>query len=512
MKRSTGTGPNTLDMQNPPIYPYGMLRCSIVIPVFNHAALTRQCLDALLKTTGSACEVIVVDDASRDETQAVLGAYRDRIRVFTHTQNAGFAVSCNDGAAAAQGEFLVFLNNDTIPKEGWLEALVAYADAHPRAAVVGAKLLFPNETIQHAGMVFRTDRHPSHIYLGFPADHPAVNKSRRFQIVTGACMLVRRKLFEDTGRFNTAFLNSHEDMDLCLRMGKAGHEVHYCHTSVLCHMESATREPQSPVEVRNFELFLSRWEDHIQPDEFRYYVEDELIKPVHNLQYPIELTISPLLATKVHWEKPELVDHILQRRSEQVYKLLRDNINLRVRLQNLEAKPDTQPVGAHAVESENRPSKTEARITPFPSRQEELQALLWQAHGELLKRDQAIHNVLQTPDAQTYITLTGFLNQLNDAVAKLYRSSRWRWANPLQALKGIIGGSKSPPAGYWRIDNVLDAYKAWQCHQPGGAAWELTGGSGEERSGTSQTGLAKKSAAAHATATESKPTARRSKF
>src|SRR5262249_33137669 len=89
---------------------------------------------------------------------------------WSRTQpTAGSAPAVNDGAAAASGEFLVFLNNDTSPQPGWLEALVRYAYGHPRAAAVGSKLLFPNGTIQHAGVILRPNGEPAHIYAGFPA-------------------------------------------------------------------------------------------------------------------------------------------------------------------------------------------------------------------------------------------------------------------------------------------------------------------------------------------------------
>ena len=172
-------------------------RCSIVIPVHGRAGLTRQCLDAIFaEPPGTAFEVIVVDDASPDDTRAVLDSYADAIRVVARDANGGFARACNDGAAAARGEYLVFLNNDTIPVAGWLDALVAVADREPRVAVTGSKLLFPNDTVQHAGVVVCQDGRPRHLYAGFPADHPAVNRERQFQAVTAASMLVRRDAFE----------------------------------------------------------------------------------------------------------------------------------------------------------------------------------------------------------------------------------------------------------------------------------------------------------------------------
>src|SRR5262249_7115414 len=146
-------------------------KCSIIIPVYNNASLTKCCLDSVLNKTRADFdyETIVTNDASTDETAALLEMYGARIRIISHESNSGFAPSCNDGAAVARGQYLVFLNNDTIPSDGWLDALVRYADAHSEAAAVGSKLLFANGTIQHAGMVIGEDCFPRHIYAGFPA-------------------------------------------------------------------------------------------------------------------------------------------------------------------------------------------------------------------------------------------------------------------------------------------------------------------------------------------------------
>ena len=125
--------------------------------------------------------MVVVDDASTDTTPQLLAAYGRRIHTVRHETNKGFAAACNAGAAVASGEYLVFLNNDVLPEVGWLDALVRYAEKYPGAAAVGSKLLFPDGTVQHAGVVICQDLHPRHIYAGFPANHPAVNKSRRFR-------------------------------------------------------------------------------------------------------------------------------------------------------------------------------------------------------------------------------------------------------------------------------------------------------------------------------------------
>ncbi len=95
-----------------------MTLCSVIIPVHNRASLTRQCLNLLLADSFQAgdIEIIVVDDASTDVTPELLSDYRGNVHVLTHERNTGFALACNDAAAISSGDYLVFLNNDTVPK------------------------------------------------------------------------------------------------------------------------------------------------------------------------------------------------------------------------------------------------------------------------------------------------------------------------------------------------------------------------------------------------------------
>jgi GT2 family glycosyltransferase len=307
------------------------LTCSIIIPVFNHASVTRQCLNALLRDLSDAVEVIVVDDGSTDTTPEVLSTYGDRVRVVTHEQNLGFAYACNAGAAASSSPFVVFLNNDTLPVDGWLDALIAYGQSHERAAVVGSKLSFPNDTIQHAGVVICQDRVPRHIYVGFPAYHPAVNKSRRFQIVTAASALVRRDAFEEVGRFDTTFSNGYEDVDLCLRLAERGHEIHYCCDSSIYHLEMVTRGDRS--NEPNHDLYMRRWGPRVQPDDFDYYLEDGLIQVSYPDYFPLGMSVSPLLATITANGRDRATDQLLALRSRQVFETQRENIQLKLRLE-----------------------------------------------------------------------------------------------------------------------------------------------------------------------------------
>jgi GT2 family glycosyltransferase/SAM-dependent methyltransferase len=323
-----------------------MPECSIVIPVHNQASVTRQCLNILLarppRTTDA--EIIVVNDASTDDTARLLASYGDSIRVVTHEANAGFATACNHGAMVAGGDLVVFLNNDTLPEPGWLDALVDTARRHPKAGIVGSKLLFPDGTVQHAGVVFAPPSgYPTHLYYGFPGDHPAVNKPRRFQAVTGACLMIRRALFEELRGFDPVFLNVFEDVDLCLRAGELGHEVHYCPASTLVHLQSMTRKPVSasddPVKGRQHssDHLLSRWSKRVVQDELGYYVEDGLLG-LSGIEYPKTMHLSPLVASPNANGHMETIDRILGTRAKQVSELLSKNIQLQARLKTLESR------------------------------------------------------------------------------------------------------------------------------------------------------------------------------
>jgi GT2 family glycosyltransferase len=331
-------------------------KCSIIIPVYNNSALTRNCLDSLPMASGrSDYEVIVVDDASTDETQEMLRGYGDGIRIVTHRVNSGFAVSCNDGVTVATGEYLIFLNNDTISKPGWLDELVKYAESHREAAIVGAKLLFPNDTIQHAGLVICEDREPRHIYEGFPADHPAVNQSRAYRVVTGACFLIRRREFDDAKGFDTGFRNGYEDVDLCLRLGELGREVHYCHESVLYHLEAVSRDVEAE-ETANRTLYRSRWAERVRPDEFDYYVRDGLLNIEYRPHYPVGMSISPLLAVRNEAAVASQTDEMLQYRSRQVLSLLKENIRLNLRVQQAElSRPFPERIAARTRSNHSCP-------------------------------------------------------------------------------------------------------------------------------------------------------------
>ncbi len=272
-------------------------KASIVIPVWNRAEYTIKCLEALAGSIADdfTYEVVVVDNGSTDATAEFLASLGGDVQVVTNPVNLGFAKACNQGAKAARGEWIVFLNNDTEPSAGWLEELVALGEREHRAGIVGAKLLYPDGTIQHAGVVFTgkaegkaiihgehfdkdvlIDLLPYHLYRKMPADAPYVNKVRDFQVVTGACMAIRRELFAAVGGFDEAFKNGFEDVDLCLKALQKDYRVIYCPTAVVVHHESKS-EGRHDHDLPNARIFHERWSEFVVPDDERFYREDGFV-------------------------------------------------------------------------------------------------------------------------------------------------------------------------------------------------------------------------------------------
>jgi GT2 family glycosyltransferase len=216
---------------------------SIVIPVFNKLELTRQCLRGIALTAGGiAHEVIVVDNASTDGTAEFLRAEEEagRLRAIVNEENLGFGAACNLGAERAYGEHVLFLNNDTIPLPGWLDALLHAMESDPDVGAAGARLLYPNWTIQHAGIVFNEQSAPYHAHRGAAMNDAVVLEARDFPAVTGACLLVRSELLLQLGGFSPAYRMYVEDVDLCFAVWAAGYRVRYCPDCVLVHLENAS--------------------------------------------------------------------------------------------------------------------------------------------------------------------------------------------------------------------------------------------------------------------------------
>jgi GT2 family glycosyltransferase/glycosyltransferase involved in cell wall biosynthesis len=247
---------------------------SIVIPVFNKLAFTRQCLDRIWRNTSDAVpyEVIVVDNGSSDGTRQHFetGVLPPGLRYHRNDTNLGFAKGNNIGARLAGGRSLLFLNNDTLVQPKWLEDMVGVANADPTVGIVGIKQLFPyTNTIHHTGIVFTAGAGPQHLYPHADARWPHVNKQREYQAINGACLLIRRELFEACGGFDEGYVNGYEDMDLCMMIRQRGFKVVCCTSSYIYHYGQIS-EGRTSADDRNAPRFAAKWGTRVRVDDSEY--------------------------------------------------------------------------------------------------------------------------------------------------------------------------------------------------------------------------------------------------
>lgn len=245
---------------------------SVIIPVYNHLAFTLACLQSLQDNPQqTAFEVIVVDDASTDETRAVL-EHCQALRYLRNDSNSGFIHTCNKGAAQARGSYLFILNNDTEVQAGWLDPLVATLEKNARAGIAGCKLVYPSGHLQEAGTTLRADGSVDMVGLnGDPAD-PRYCDEREVDHCSGAAILIRSELFQRLGGFDARYAPAYfEDCDLSLKVREAGYSVIYQPASVIVHHLSITTSGMSGGKMaqieRNKALYLERWSEVLREEE-----------------------------------------------------------------------------------------------------------------------------------------------------------------------------------------------------------------------------------------------------
>ncbi|MGE5340969.1 MAG: glycosyltransferase family 2 protein [Candidatus Omnitrophota bacterium] len=259
-----------------------LIRISLVIPYYKSLNYIKNCLEGIhAHTLYPIHEVVIVNDGSPDspDLQLFIDDVKERvnfdIRFINRSENRGFAYTCNEGAALATGDYILFLNADTIPIPGWLTALVRFLTQHPHAGILGSCLLFPGvNRIQHAGGAFNHQKKPFHIYKGQPPFLPFLNKPRLLQWVTGACLLIKTSDFHAVGGFDESFISSSEDVDLCFKVRfNLGKEVWMVPDSRLYHYVDVTGVTSKNIE-RTHAMFIDRWHSRIIPDEDAIYESD----------------------------------------------------------------------------------------------------------------------------------------------------------------------------------------------------------------------------------------------
>ena len=244
---------------------------SIIIPVRDRVELLARCLDSITReTTYAPYEIVIVDnDSQTEEARAYLSGLKHRVLNYSGPFN--FSAINNFAVEQTENPWLLFLNNDTEVIDGdWLTVMAEHIQ-RPEVGAVGPRLLYPDDSVQHGGIVVGVGGIAEHAFRGFPAEAPGVCRqlqvTRNYSAVTGACLFTRRDVFNKVGGFDEERLPvTFSDVDLCLKIRRAGYLVVYTPFVRLYHHESGTR--RRTVEPMETGVMQERWATALANDPY----------------------------------------------------------------------------------------------------------------------------------------------------------------------------------------------------------------------------------------------------
>jgi GT2 family glycosyltransferase len=236
---------------------------SIITLTFNKAEFTYQYLESIIAHTDIPYELIIVDNGSHDETTSLLDRL-ENVTIIKNNENLGFIMGCNQGASKARGKYLVFLNNDIIVTPEWLSKLVKTIESYPKCGAVGCKLIWPNGKLQEAGSIIWNDG--SALGYGREGDpmHPEYSYLREVDYCSGACLLVRKDIFQQLGEFDERYIPAYyEDSDLCIGIWGLGYKVVFQADVAVFHNEftSSSINKATTIMDANQSKFVAKWKD-----------------------------------------------------------------------------------------------------------------------------------------------------------------------------------------------------------------------------------------------------------
>ncbi len=239
-------------------------RVRVIVLVQRNAPVALAALRALRASTSAAIpfETIVLLNGADDATVAAIQRGALGATVLVSSANLGFGGGCNLAAGRANTEYLAFLNDDTVVDPGWLEALVAHADADDAIAAVGSRIRYPDGTLQEAGSIVWSDGTTAPVGWGLAAAGAGYRFRRDVTYASASALLVRRRDFEAAGGFDEAFFPAYyEDVDLCLTFAAAGKRVTFEPTAELVHLESQSSSELFKTHLfhRNHRRIVAKW-------------------------------------------------------------------------------------------------------------------------------------------------------------------------------------------------------------------------------------------------------------
>jgi len=266
---------------------------SIMIPVHNNFNYTKDCIEAIWHHTNTPFELIIINNNSTDETYDYLeqllkqnfndhSSFCKNIQVVHNKENESFSKANNYAAGISNGEFLLLLNNDTKVTDNWLIEMLRAVVKDSSIGAVGAKLLYEDGSIQHAGVGFGGLGWVEHLYRGVDRSFPYINIQHEYKSVTAACMLVRKSLYYEVGGLDEDYINCYEDVDFCLKLACKGYKNIVIPTTQVYHFESKTPGRNDKIK-HSTEVFFSKWYRKMpESDAPQFYIKAGLeVKDVH---------------------------------------------------------------------------------------------------------------------------------------------------------------------------------------------------------------------------------------
>ncbi len=271
---------------------------SIIIINRNGESHLKRLLSTIDDTIHLNYELIIVDNHSKDNSMQLIESYKNLpITVIRNKSNETFSHANNQGVNIAKGEYVLFLNNDTEPLDGWLNHMMQSMLSNENVGAVGSKLIYPDcktskinkeksYTIQHSGIIFKEgDGYIKPFNRDNAEEYEDVlNKTEEEEIiaVTAACLLIKKSVYLEVGGFDNEYVYGYEDVDLCLKLYKAGYKNIYNPNSILYHYEFGTQEKNRNKEVRdrrlnNQKIFINRWNKWLRQELFNDKIKNKRI-------------------------------------------------------------------------------------------------------------------------------------------------------------------------------------------------------------------------------------------
>ncbi|RXZ80764.1 glycosyltransferase [Paenibacillaceae bacterium] len=294
------------------------MKTSIVILTHNQLAITQLCIESIRKYTSLPYEIIVTDNGSTDETVGWLQE-QDDIRTLFNQENLGFAKGCNQGLKIADGDYILFLNNDTIVTTGWLEAMLRTLESDPKIGMVG-----PVTNYVSGRQLIQVNYTEIDQLEQFAAQHAAAYRGMSYESerLVGFCLCVKRSVIEEVNGFDERFgLGNYEDDDLCLRIRRRGYTLHIVQDSFIHHFGHMTMKILQDSNLTellavNRVKAAEKWGDDIFNLIYRQPAPVTLIMILEHNSTPEDLAaIEGLRAVAdeiIIWNKSTNVEHLVE--------------------------------------------------------------------------------------------------------------------------------------------------------------------------------------------------------